>query len=35
MESDLFWLFVSTFVIIGLCDIALVLVEYLGEKKGD
>lgn len=32
MGNDLGCLFVSTFVIMILCDIALVLVEYLGEK---
>lgn len=32
MGNELMYLMVSSFVVIGLCDIALLLAEYLGEK---
>lgn len=32
MGSELAVLFVSSFALMGLCDIALLLVEYLGER---
>ena len=33
MESELLTLFISSFVVMGLCDIALFLVEYLGDRS--
>ena len=32
MGNELLFLFLGSFIIMGLCDVTLLLVEYLGER---